>query len=312
MSTASPRSAFSLAVLVSLAACRTGTPAAQPATPVDRGTVKLAGFEVPYVVEGAGRPCIVYGLVEYGRRAFSDRLKGVLRCAYVQTRLAIPAAPADPARPFTVDAAVEDLESVRAALGMSRFVLVGHSVLGTVVLAYALKYPDRVTHVVSIGSVPELSPGLERVAAEKWETQASPERKAISQQARAALTPEALAKMSPAQAVVADIVADAAKRWYDPRFDERPLLSRDEFNVPVTTQLFGSEYHLFQGDALVKPRAFLAVGRFDFAAPLEAWAGQRGRFRDLAFEVFEKSGHVPQVEEAGTFDDRLLAWLSGG
>lgn len=308
MSTASPR-VVSLAVLASLAACRTGAPAAQPA---ERGTVKLPGFDVPYVVEGAGRPCIVYGLVEYGRRAFSDRLKGELRCAYVQTRLAIPAVLADPARPFTVDAAVEDLEAVRAALGMNRFVLVGHSIMGTVALAYALKYPDRVAQVVSVGPVPALSPALERIAAEKWETQASPERKAIYQQARAALTPEALAKMSPAQAVVADVVADAAKRWYDLRFDERPLLSRDEFNVPVTTQLFGSEYHLFQGDGLVKPRVFLAVGRFDFAAPLEAWTGQRARFRDLAFEVFEKSGHVPQVEEAGAFDDRLLAWLSGG
>src|SRR5512143_3470497 len=83
MSTASPR-VVSLGVLASLAACRTGAPAAQPA---ERGTVKLPGFDVPYVVEGAGRPCIVYGLVEYGRRAFSDRLKGELRCAYVQTRL---------------------------------------------------------------------------------------------------------------------------------------------------------------------------------------------------------------------------------
>ena len=308
----SRRDAIACAAIVSLAlaGCRAAAPAPNAAPRVERGTVKLPGFEVPYVVEGQGRPCIVYALVEYHRRAFSDRFKGELRCVFVQARFAIPGVPADRAKPFTVEAAVEDLEAVRAALGMTRFVLVGHSIQGTVALAYALRYPDRVSHVVSIGSVPELSPALERAATEKWDREASPERKAIHERNRAALTAEALAKLSPAQAVVADIVADAAKRWYDPRFDERPLLSGDEFNVPVTMQLFGAEYHLFRDEAVVKPPVFLAMGRFDFAAPLETWTGHRARFRDLAFEVFERSGHVPQVEEGEPFDARLLAWLS--
>jgi proline iminopeptidase len=295
---------------LALAGCRAGTLAPKPTPQVEQGTVKVARFEVPYVVEGSGRPCIVYALLEYHRRAFSDRFKRELRCAFVQGRFAIPGVPADEATPFTVDAAVEDLEAVRAALGMTRFVLVGHSIQGTVALAYALRYPDRVSHVVSINSLPELSPAWERLATEKWEREASPERKAIHERNRAALTPEALAKMSPAQAVVADMAADAAKRWYDPRFDERPLLSRDEFNVPVVTQLFGAEYHLFRGEEVVKAPVFLALGRFDFAAPLEMWTGHRARFRDLTFEVFERSGHTPQVEEAESFDARLLAWLS--
>ncbi len=295
---------------VALAGCRADAPVAPPAAASERGTVRLAGFEVPYVVEGQGRPCMVYALLEYHRRAFSDRFKRELRCAFVQARFAIPGAPADPARPFTVDAAVEDLEAVRAALGMTRFVLVGHSIQGTVALAYALRHPEHVTHVVSIGPVPELSPALEKVAQEEWEREASTERKAIHERNRAALSPKALAKMSPAQAVVADIAADAAKRWHDPRFDERPLLSRDEFNVPVTAQLFGAEYHLFRGDARVKPPVLLAVGRFDFAAPLEAWTPHRPRFQDLTLAVFDRSGHTPQVEEAELFDARLLAWLS--
>jgi len=302
--------AFALAVALALTGCRTSAPAKPPVPTAERGTVKLTGFEVPYAVDGSGRPCIVYALLEYHRRAFSDRFKRGLRCAFVQARFAIPSAPADEARPFTVDAAVADLEAVRIALGMTRFVLVGHSIQGTVALAYALKYPEHVSHVVAIGALPELSPALERMATEKWERDASPERKTIHEYNRAALTPAALAKMSPPQAAVADVVADAAKRWHDPRFDERPFLSQDEFNVPVVTQLFGTEYHLFQGDALVKPPVFLAMGRFDFAVPLEMWTPHRARFRDLTFEVFERSGHTPQVEEAELFDARLLAWLS--
>lgn len=299
-----------LSLILALAGCRSSAPAPTANAAAERGTVKLGGFEVPYVVEGSGRPCIVYALLEYHRRAFSDRFKGELRCAFVQARFAIPAAPADPARPFTVDAAVEDLEAVRAALGMSRFVLVGHSIQGTVALAYALRYPQHVSHVVAIGATPELSATFQAAVEEHWMTEASPERKAIHERNRAALTEEALSKVAPGEAVVADIAADAAKRWHDPRFDERPLLSLDRWNVPVVMQMFGSEYRLFRGDEQVGVPAFLAMGRSDFAVPHAVWEPYRARFRDLTLAVFDRSGHTPQVEESQAFDSRLLAWLA--
>ncbi len=60
----------------------------------------------------------------------------------------------------------------------------------------------------------------------------------------------------------------------------------------------------------MKPPVFLAMGRFDFVAPLDAWTPYRARFRDLTLAVFERSGHTPQVEETESFDARLLAWLA--
>jgi len=295
--------------LLAVGACRTSPARSAPSTADERGTVKVAGFDVPYVIEGTGRPCIVYSLLEYHRRAFSDRFKHELRCAFVQARFAIPGAPADPAHPFTVDAAVEDLEAVRSALGMSRFVLVGHSIQGTVALAYALRYPQHVSHVISIGSLPEVTEAFEVATGTYWDREATPERKAIDAEKRAALTKEVLATMTPSEAVVADIVADGAKRWYEPRFDERPLLSRDTFNAAVATQLFSSEYRLFRADEQVQPPTLLAVGRFDFVCPYTAWEPHRARFRDLTFVLFGRSGHTPQVEEAAAFDARVAAWL---
>lgn len=316
-----PRWAALLAVLVSQAAagCRTGAPAgavdaasspARSAPEVESGAVKVDAFEVPYVTEGTGRPCIAYSLLPYNPRAFSARFKSQLRCTFVETRFAISSAPVDTSAPFGVDAAVEDLEAVRKALGMSRFVLVGHSILGTVALAYALRHPEHVSHVISIASVPEVSPALFKLIEEHWEREATAERKALYAKNWSRLGGDALAKMSGTEAFVATVLADGPKRWYDPAHDEAPLLAGVTINAPVLQQLFGQPYALFKGpSSLIQPPVLLVIGRSDFGLAA-AWEPYRARFRDLTFEIFEQSGHVPQVEEAALFDARVGEWLS--
>ena len=49
---------------------------------------------------------------------------------------------------YSVDAMVEDVDAVANALGLTRFVIVGHSYGGGVVAAYAAKHPQRVAGVV--------------------------------------------------------------------------------------------------------------------------------------------------------------------
>ena len=46
--------------------------------------------------------------------------------------------------PYTVDAAVDDLEALRASWGLSQWIVAGHSWGATLALAYAVTYPDRV------------------------------------------------------------------------------------------------------------------------------------------------------------------------
>jgi pimeloyl-ACP methyl ester carboxylesterase len=56
----------------------------------------------------------------------------------------------DPAKngDYSIAAMVDDIDAVASALGLQRFVLVGHSYGGAVVAAYAGKHPDRVAGVV--------------------------------------------------------------------------------------------------------------------------------------------------------------------
>ena len=274
----------------------------------DSGIVQMPGWSATYVTEGQGRPCIVLSLRNYHPRSFSGRFKGALRCTFLDVRFSAPEATVDPGAPYTVAAAVEDLEAARKALGLSRFVLVGHSIQGSMALAYALRYPQHVTHVIAIGAVAEMSPAQAALTADYWERNASPERKATHAAAQKAFAGEAPG-LAPAGLAPAMLRADAAKRWHDAEYDERLLLAGATINLAVIEQLFGQPFTLFRGGAWVEPPALVAVGRQDFEAPPTSWDHAWDHFRDLTVALFERAGHTPQVEVTAAFDDVVLAWL---
>jgi pimeloyl-ACP methyl ester carboxylesterase/DNA-binding CsgD family transcriptional regulator len=53
---------------------------------------------------------------------------------------------------FSLDAWVADLEAVVAATGLRRFPLIGMSQGGAVAIAYAVRHPERVSHLVLVGA----------------------------------------------------------------------------------------------------------------------------------------------------------------
>jgi pimeloyl-ACP methyl ester carboxylesterase len=80
-------------------------------------------------------------------RAQLDHLRPTRRAVAFDLRgmgLSDPAANGD----YSPVAMVDDVEAVATALGLHRFVIVGHSFGGTVVAAYAAKHPERVAGLV--------------------------------------------------------------------------------------------------------------------------------------------------------------------
>jgi pimeloyl-ACP methyl ester carboxylesterase len=55
---------------------------------------------------------------------------------------------------ITIEKDVEDLEAVRRHFGAERFVPIGYSYLGLMVVLYAMEHPDRVERLVQLGPVP--------------------------------------------------------------------------------------------------------------------------------------------------------------
>lgn len=88
---------------------------------------------------------------------------------------------------YHTEAYVADLQAVAQGLGLSRFVLAGHSMGGTNALAFTTRYPAMVSALIVIDSAPELDPrGIARIG---LEMAATPAHFASIEAARAFLRP---------------------------------------------------------------------------------------------------------------------------
>jgi proline iminopeptidase len=273
------------------------------------GSIKISGIDYPYLIEGTGTPCLVYGINSYYTKAFSANFRRSLKCYFVDSRFVIPSAPVDTVHPFTIDEAVNEIESIRKALKLDKMVLVGHSILGLVVLEYGHRYPEHVSHILAIGTLPEISKNQTKITAEYWNEFASPERKERAVNIQKTLNRDSLATLSPSEKFIAGVVAVAPKRWYNASYDENLLLSGIQYNVPILNQLMGQEFYLFKDSTKIQPPVFLALGKFDFACPPVAWEKYLHLFKDVKYQVFEFSGHDPMVEEPEKFDSLVLKWI---
>ena len=280
----------------------------------DSGRVNVGSATLHYVVEGSGTPCLVIGSEVYYRRTFSSPFKSQLRCVYLDHRGFTEGAQPEAGEFYGVPAIVADLEKARQQLGLDRFVLVGHSVHGLVALAYAARYPQHMTHVVAIGAPREISQARLDRRERFWQTTATPGRMAQHEHNLARLPADSLAKLPSGEALVARVLADAARDWIDSTYDASWLWSGVTVNGPLAAQIFDvSRPFTLDGPAgSVAVPAYVALGRFDFSTvPYTDWETFRGPFANLTVKIFDRAAHMPQLEDSTAFDEAVLAWLKG-
>jgi pimeloyl-ACP methyl ester carboxylesterase len=86
---------------------------------------------------------------------------------------------------YSTDAYVRDLAGLVDGLGLSRFILGGHSLGGVIVANYTARYPERVAALLILDMTPDVDPaGIQRIRRELAET---PEEFASWDEARAFL-----------------------------------------------------------------------------------------------------------------------------
>ncbi|MFQ5519964.1 MAG: alpha/beta fold hydrolase [Candidatus Methylomirabilia bacterium] len=115
---------------------------------------ELDGLRLHYVVEGSGPPVVlVHGLGGFAE-SWRHNLSGLGRQATVYA-LDLPGfgQSSQPFRQYSLGFFVAVLEGFRAGLELPRPVLVGHSLGGAVVAAYALGHPQKADRLVLIGAV---------------------------------------------------------------------------------------------------------------------------------------------------------------
>jgi proline iminopeptidase len=282
-------------------------------TGTDTGTGVAGAFDLRYRVEGSGTPTIVIGSSVYYPRIFSENLRNYLRMVFLDHRGFAPSPGSVDTAAFALDTILDDVERARQQLGLGRVVVVGHSGHAFMALEYAKRFPEYVSHVVMIGIAPDLGPENAERIERNWQETASLERKAALEEALERLPDEQLTGLNQGEAFIRGYIRDAPKIWYDAEFDSTPLWEGVEANMEMIGHVWGRTFANIDVTAGLETfdiPVFMALGRFDYlVAPPSTWDPIRPMFRDLTLNVYERSGHTPQYEEAELFDRDLLAWM---
>lgn len=121
---------------------------------VREGQVTTAdSVSLHYRIVGSGEATVVVPVGMYLEELLAPLAKPNRRLVFYDPRHRGRSGRGDLAR-VSLDRQVEDLEQLRAGLGIERMALIGWSGLGMEMAVYAMRHPDRVTRLVQVGAVP--------------------------------------------------------------------------------------------------------------------------------------------------------------
>ncbi len=279
------------------------------------GVVAVEGAKLPYKIEGAGIPLVLIGNTQLPP-VFSLELREHFQMIFVDTRLVVPTEDGLDIEGITLETFADDVEALRRELALEKIAVLGHSVHGLMALEYGRKYPQHTTHVIMLATparslltfsgggsdfIPEVK--------EYFDRDTSEERKAIFKRNLEEL-PEKLSQAPPEKQFGVWYAAHAPYFFYDPNYDPTWLFEESESNPAVFKQVFEAAldgYDVGQVLDETQPPVFLAVGRRDYGAPPYMWEEYKDK-PNFSFNLFEKSGHYPMMEEQELFDQKLIEW----
>ncbi len=216
--------------------------------------------------------------------------------------------PADPAT-YRVDRIVDDVEALRAHLGLDRMDLFGHSASGGVIMLYAAQYPERLNHlvvvapslrVVGIQSDIAVAEVLAKRAHESWHAEA------VGALTADAATAEDLQRYRRQAAPLLYGQWTAAARAH-------AAAEPGQFAQPATDGFYAG----FKPDPSLPGRlralstpTLLIVGEYDIWPTAAALHLLAPLFDDAELMVLSSVGHFPWVDDPATFTTSVERFLA--
>jgi proline iminopeptidase len=272
------------------------------------GIVYVEGAELHYIVEGKGIPCIVLGHSLSQYRILSQALRDHFRFIFADLRHDAQSNSSLELSEITLNTYLNDINAILDTLDLEKAAIFAHSHHSFIAVEYARKYPDKVSHIIITGCKPTTALGE---GDKFWKSDASKERKMIFKRNWKRLRKEGLTKMSPKERYIKTYSAMTPKLMYDPKGDLSYIVNVIDNNSEVFLHLqltILGDYDIIKGPEISIP-VFLALGRYDYECPYKLWEERKSVFLDLSYNLFEKSGHFPMVEEQDLFDNKLIDWI---
>lgn len=275
------------------------------------GFLEVDGSRLRYVVEGEGLPCLVIGSSVYYPKTFSDNLRKHLKMYFVDLKWFAKDYAPENLDSVDIASIVQDVEEIRQKLGLEKPLVMGHSIHGTIAMEYAKKHPGNISGVVAVGSPSEWGNATyDKKAVELWET-ASEERKALQEQNWGKI--KEIDRLTGKEEAAAEYHVMSPQYWYNPRYDARWLWDGMTVHSEVARHLFTrvfKDYNMFDPAVPIPVPVLVVLGKYDYVIPYTLWKPAYERIPDFMLILFEKSGHTPQLEEGGRFDQVLIDWIN--
>jgi len=274
--------------------------------------VSVNGINLSYIIEGSGIPCLVIGSAVYYPRTFSQELRQHFKFIFTDTRGFVPTDTPVDLEKITVDMFLDDAEQIRRALDIPKICVLGHSIHGNLALEYARKYPQHTSHVIVIGAPPCGMRKNLKASRQHWKNNASEERKEVLKRISESQKIEALSNLSPSEIVIKSYVNKSPIYWYDPTYDCSWIWEGVKVNAKIVGKLEGvlfKNYNIAKDQGLLDIPIFVAMGKHDYMVPHFQWDIEIENMPKLSYNLFEKSGHTPQLEEPSEFNKKLIDWI---
>ncbi|RCR67819.1 alpha/beta fold hydrolase [Larkinella punicea] len=277
-----------------------------------KGIIEIQGVWLGFSIEGEGFPALVIGSSIYYPRTFLGTIRQQLQLIFIDHRgFAPPPSDGSKNEEITLDVLLSDIETVRKALSLEYFVIIGHSGHTFLALEYTKKYPQRVSNLVLIGGSPDFSLATAQARSDFFEKEAEIDRKKALEASMAEL-PDRIAA-EPERRFVHLCLATGPLSWYNYRFDATHLWEGVYTNMSVIDHVWGvifRDIDITRGLAKLTQPVFLALGRYDYLTGTPfLWDQVKSQFHNLTIHIFEESAHTPQFEEADRFNQELIEWF---
>jgi proline-specific peptidase len=218
------------------------------------------------------------------------------------------AVPADPSS-YRCDRLVDDVERLRAHLGLDRIDLLGHSAGGALAVLYAARYPDRIGHLALVTPSPR-AVGLDITDADR--------RQVAELRRGEAWFPDAFAafeRIWSGDATAADwnaIVPFTYGRWHAiSKAHHAQEESQRNTGAAAVYYAAGALDPATTRSALARLRAqvLLIAGEYDVALPPKRAAEYAGLFPQAELTVQPRGGHFPWLDNPERFVKALTRYL---
>ena len=211
---------------------------------------------------------------------------------------------------MTWDNLTADAEALRQALGFEKWAVLGHSFGGMVALEYALRYPDRVSHLILMDTCGDA----------RWVQDNAPQllaRRGFNAAAVEAARRFYNGQLTPAEFFPITMKFSSAYHYpHGPIKSLQLLVSNFHTKFRPEPQIFGfsqlyTGWNVMDRLSKIKVPTLVMAGRYDFLFPPESQAILADRIPGARLELIEHAGHNPPTEQTEECIEVIRRFMDG-